>query len=57
MDDKIKAKIERIYRDNNKEIKVNLTFNRMSQETAEKFVTEVKSWYNINIINEIKKAG
>ena len=57
MNDNIKTKTERIYIDNNNEKKVNLTFNRMSQETAEKFVTEVNHWYNRNIINEIKKVG
>ncbi len=42
---------------NNKEIKVNLTFNTMSQETAKKFVMQVKNCYNENIISDIKKVG
>ena len=52
-----KTKIERTYKNNNKEIKVNFTFNQISQETAKKFVTDVENWYNTTITKSNQKVG
>ena len=45
------------WKNNNKEIKVNLTFNQISQETAKKFVTDVENWYNTTITKSNQKVG
>ena len=53
----IKINTTRKYISNSKEIKVNLTFNKISQETAEKFVAEVENWYNTTITKSNQKVG
>lgn len=42
---------------NNKQIKVNLVFNEMSKDIANKFVTQVKNYYVENTTSDIKKVG